>query len=414
MKRGSILGKFQVRDLSRRLITRVDSNAHKAEFSLNGAHWIYSEHSSLRRLLMIVARVEASKLSQALRVDALKIAERFEKLIAIITVKISGSRDEVLQPSNNLHITIQTQTERRTLSAYGADGSLGLLATHLELGQGLGNQLWAYAALRTAALRTGIDFAVTGESNYKGKSFLDIDFGYLIDVPGSAMAKNFATVRENLLRTPSGTDVSPVDENILRPEPNSLLIGNFQSYKYIAGYEREVRSAVVLRDEPMHFGDNVTVLHVRMGDFLKNDVWLGAEYYFKAMAWIRERNPKSKFLIVSDQPRKAARLLKLKDYDLAERPLMLNNKKSPPIAPHHHGRDLRGDFNLMYSARSIVMPASSLSWWAAFLSLDQKHFVIAPDRWAAHNLDGSHWSTAEIATPGYSYMSRDGKVRAHG
>lgn len=408
------MGKFQVRDLSRRLITRVDSDAHKAEFFLNGVHWIYAEHSSLRRLLMIVARVEASKLSQALRVDALKIAERLEKLIAIFEVKISASRDEDPQPSNRLQITIETQTESRTLSASGADGSMALLATHLELGQGLGNQLWAYAALRTAALRTGIDFAVTGESNYKGKSFLDIDFGHLIDVPGSAMAENFATVRENLLRTQSGTDVSPVDNNVLRPEPNSLLIGNFQSYNYIAGYEREVRSAVELRDEPIHFGDNVTVLHVRMGDFIKNDVWLGAEYYFKAMSWVRERNPNAKFLIVSDQPGKAAKILKLSGHDLTRRPLFREKKPSPPIAPHHYGSDLRGDFNLMYSARSIIMPASSLSWWAAFLSLDQKHFVIAPDRWAAHNLDGSYWSTAEIATPGYSYMSRDGKVRAHG
>ena len=414
MTQNRSVGKPQLADFSRRVLVREAPTSSEAEFILNDVHWIYSENIILRRISMFVSRLEASKLAQCLRFDTFKLSYRLEKLISILEIKIRVFREEDLRPSNKARITVNYLQEHRTLYSSGADGPAGLLATHLEVGQGLGNQLWAYAALRTAAFRTKLDFAVTGENNYKGNSFLDIDFGHLIDIPGSAALENFSTVREQVLRTQSGTDISQVDANVLRPEPNSLLIGNFQSYNYLLGYEREIRSAVRLRDDAINLGEDVTVLHVRMGDFMKNDVWLGPDYYFKAMSWIRERNPRAKFLIVSDQPRRAAKLLKLRGHDLSKRPFLSEKKPSPPIAPHHHGKDLRGDFNVMYSAKSIVLPASSLSWWAAFLSLDEKQIVIAPERWAAHNLGGSHWSTAEIATPGFSYLSRDGKIKSYG
>ena len=56
-----------------------------------------------------------------------------------------------------------------------------MIVTELYDGQGLGNQLWCYAALRCAAKELGLDFGVMTTEKFKGREFLSIDFG---NVPG--------------------------------------------------------------------------------------------------------------------------------------------------------------------------------------------------------------------------------------
>ena len=43
-------------------------------------------------------------------------------------------------------------------------------------GQGLGNQLWNYVALRSISSKLGFGYEIINPENFKGKNFLDIKY----------------------------------------------------------------------------------------------------------------------------------------------------------------------------------------------------------------------------------------------
>ena len=49
-----------------------------------------------------------------------------------------------------------------------------MLVIEFKKGQGLGNQLWNYAALRSIALQKKLNYCVTNFKNFKGKDFIKI------------------------------------------------------------------------------------------------------------------------------------------------------------------------------------------------------------------------------------------------
>jgi hypothetical protein len=52
-----------------------------------------------------------------------------------------------------------------------------MIGTELYRGQGFGNQLWVYATLRSLAIDQNLDFSIIGSHRFKGKDFIDLDFG---------------------------------------------------------------------------------------------------------------------------------------------------------------------------------------------------------------------------------------------
>ena len=52
-----------------------------------------------------------------------------------------------------------------------------MIATEFYRGQGFGNQLWVYATLRSLAKTQNYKFSIISTHRFKGKSFLDLDFG---------------------------------------------------------------------------------------------------------------------------------------------------------------------------------------------------------------------------------------------
>ena len=395
---------------SRRLQARIVEPPGTLDFAASGINWKFKEFTRIRSLIRRIARLEASKLSQLLRVNAIRASQAADNLVSALEV----SQIRRLSDSNSEPASISVLTGRADVLFYQkldpSRDSRGIVATGFQMGQGLGNQLWAYAVTRLAAKRSEQGFAIVGENNYKGRGIITLDFGRLLDMPGFPASETMEQISEKCDRSPSGEDVSRSDPLIIFPPRNSYLLGNFQSYEYLRGHEDWLRSELKLTLGPIELPENVTVLHIRMGDFVGNPVWLGYGYYRQAIDWVRKHYPTNRFLIVSDQPQRAAKLLRLAANEIAQRPKTSSTVDST-IAPHHFGSDLSGDFRIMYSAKSLVLPASSLSWWAAFLSIENKEFVLAPDRWAAHNVAGKFWSTAEIATPGFSYLTKSGDVR---
>jgi len=290
-----------------------------------------------------------------------------------------------------------------------------LVATEFFEGQGLGNQLWAYAATRSIAEARGLDFSIVGHERFKGRAFIDLDFGIPAKAQGKSREGNkprrlpeglrFYKRESKLLSRESDTDVSRFDEALLRVPADTLIDGTFQSYRYISGREESIRHWIKVDSEVVALDDSTCVIHVRAGDFAGvQHAFLGPEYYANAISHVKNSEIRTRFVCVTDQPHVARELLP-EHVEIVS----TDETRDPYRASHHHGGPIEHDFGLMVSAKKLIISNSSFAWWAAFLNPNDP-FVIAPKYWSNHMGESSEWSTAEIGTPRFHYLDRDGTL----
>jgi phage terminase large subunit-like protein len=158
--------------------------------------------------------------------------------------------------------------------------------------------------------------------------------------------------------------------------------GYFQSPKWWADCERQIRSDFVLRSTDISQeclkmagkinSVNSIAMHVRMGDYRTEEATqkvmgiLPVEYYEEALDVIQKAdNQKLHVFLFSDEPEEAMKFL--------------------GITRHKHMTVVRGmtdieDLFLMANCRHTIMANSSFSWWGAWASLKQG-IRIAPKKW---------------------------------
>lgn len=292
-----------------------------------------------------------------------------------------------------------------------------MICNELYDGQGLGNQLWNYAVARVLADRQGCAFSILGRERFKGKQFMSLDFGESLvggsspeggppDTLPNGITHYYRERRENLRGT--GTDISRTDPGLLAIGPQTKFDGNCQSTTYLDGYQEKIRRWISV--PPMADGqttdDETCMIHLRCGDFAGlKDVFLPFEYYQHAMAYVRQLQPRIRFACVTDQPEVARKILP--DVEIIGASLV--GTTDTEKASHHLGGPIGIDFSLLMQAKYLIIPNSSFSWWAGYLNT-RAVTIIAPKYWAAHNRSDGYWSTADMITPGFTYLDRDGSA----
>ena len=174
------------------------------------------------------------------------------------------------------------------------------------------------------------------------------------------------------------------DETVFERDP-VYLTGFFQSEKYFADVKEEVRRRLTFSERVkaelpesgreiltrIEAGPSVSV-HVRRGDYLHashNGMYEGIctlDYYRKAMAQIREKEPEAVFFLFSN------------DMEWTKEHLA-----GPDCVPVEGGSEEKGylDLYLMSRCRHNIIANSSFSWWGAWLNDNPEKQVIAPARW---------------------------------
>jgi hypothetical protein len=118
-----------------------------------------------------------------------------------------------------------------------------MIGTSFYKGQGFGNQLWVYAATRCAAIRAKTDFSILNNDKFKGKEFLNLDFGINISTkrlePSLEVPDGFTSVyrEKQLINQQFNCDVTEFDSKIWLPEDGTFLEGSMQSENYIIDYK---------------------------------------------------------------------------------------------------------------------------------------------------------------------------------
>ncbi len=133
-----------------------------------------------------------------------------------------------------------------------------MIVTELYNGQGLGNQLWSYVVTRTIALDRGFDFGIMGYEKFKGKDFLELDFGKKV-IGGSGPEGGPPTnlpegiviyyVEKDTWYEKYGCDIRDYDPGLLAIADNTKIEGYFQSEKFILHRRNEIRSWLRIKSD---------------------------------------------------------------------------------------------------------------------------------------------------------------------
>lgn len=285
-----------------------------------------------------------------------------------------------------------------------------MISTELYRGQGFGNQLWAYAVIRSLAKEQNLPFSIIASHRFKGRAFLDLDFG--IETLRS-------TSRNPIERTPSpfinyireemtreskyNFDISKSDERLFQIMPNTLVDGNLQSLEYIAHNRAEISDWFSVPGEEF----DGCVINFRGGEYKGiANVFLGTDYYSQAIAHMKSIEKNMKFLVVTDDEEKAREYFP--DFKIISSGGVKIIAGRIYISPP--SKLIGRDFSALQNAKYLILSNSSFSWWGAWTNKIAK-VVIAPKYWAAHNVSDSFWSTAEIQEPSWIWQERkDGRT----
>ncbi len=128
--------------------------------------------------------------------------------------------------------------------------------------------------------------------------------------------------------------------------------------------------------------DEYCYIHLRGTDYKTiPQYYLPIDYYLKSVNHIKEINSNIKFLVITDDVEEGKRMF-------------------PEFDVISNSTDV--DFYLISQSKYTIIPNSSFSWWASWLSQNNK-ITIAPNNWFNYN-SGGEFSPPGIKTSLFTYL----------
>lgn len=278
-----------------------------------------------------------------------------------------------------------------------------MIYTQFLYGQGWGNQLPVYVTTRAIAKRNGYEFGFAGLENLgdrryndKGVYFMDLHIG----MPIHGITSEYTEKEKRLFFNHSqhdathGVDIRLIDQDLLNVPDNTKIMGLMQGEDYFWDYREEVKEWLKVKPEfdCMDFrSDDICVLNIRDYEadpilFLPRDYWVRAIYHMLSL------NPNMQFLVITENPDMAKRLL-------------------PELADNVYHFDLAKDYSIVKNAKWLIISNSSFAYFPAFCG--DAHLIIAPKYWSRHNVSDGYWSCGYNISRKFTYMDRQGKLQSY-
>jgi len=278
-----------------------------------------------------------------------------------------------------------------------------MLGTEIFKGAGLGNQLFFYVTARCIAKDLGYDFGLITPENFANNIHSDCGLYFMdLELGRPAKREDFKRIYEEkedrLFRGNSKHDlthgcyVSGTDEQMMRVEDDTLLIGNMQAEDYYIKHKEEIREWLRVKPEydcKEYCRDNLCIIHLRCSDYLGSpELYLKKKYWLHGMANMKKINPDMEFMIITNDVREAGKLL-------------------PGIPAYNF--DLAKDYAIIKNARHLLLANSSFAYFPVFTS-ETVQTVIAPKYWARHNVSNGYWVSEQNIYTGFTYQDRKGRL----
>ena len=270
-----------------------------------------------------------------------------------------------------------------------------------KITDGLGNQMFQYAAGLALAMKHGVALRLDISSFAKDKRHngfeLERVFKCTAEIAGDADMRSVLgwqssfSVRRILSR--KNMAVFRRKEFVFEPcfhywpEINHLphdcyLTGYWQSEKYFQTHASVIRADFTFKLPLTNINAelseqiaqvNAVSLHIRRGNYASNPKILSKHgvcpmsYYKEAIRYIAERVEAPYYFVFSD------------DMDWVRANLKINSPCCYVV--HNLGSESYNDMRLMSLCRHHIIANSSFGWWGAWLNPSTTKIVVAPKRW---------------------------------
>jgi glycosyltransferase involved in cell wall biosynthesis len=166
---------------------------------------------------------------------------------------------------------------------------------------------------------------------------------------------------------------------IQRSNKNALLLGYFQSYKWVQSEAVYNKFSSLRLKEDSEFlnkmerraeGKKILCIHIRLGDYKSESSFgvLSPDYFQEALNVINKEMNYSELWIFSDEPEFAR-----KHYSF--------ESQFPVLWVEDSDISSAETLEVMRLCSGYIISNSSFSWWGAMLSRDENALVIAPSKW---------------------------------
>lgn len=264
----------------------------------------------------------------------------------------------------------------------------------VEIIGGLGNQMFQYALGKklSKSLNSPLYLDKLGFQNYDLHSFCLDKLNTDYKEADGILLQNFKKPRvfQKIIRVFRPSSPLKVkerffnfDETLLNLQGDLYLCGYWQTEKYFLDIRQDLLQDFTPREqlppEAVRFSEmmkntNSVSLHIRRGDYARDPKTSSIHgvqplsYYQKAVNVISEKVKDPKYFIFSDEIEWAKEHLNfLKDVEFVSAQKFENHV----------------EMTLMSHCQHNIIANSSFSWWGAWLNLNPKKIVIAPQKWFA-------------------------------
>jgi len=229
---------------------------------------------------------------------------------------------------------------------------------------GLGNQMFQIATTYAVSKQIGTNFLVDFDDCYTPNQ------GFVSNKYKDNLFKNIPHSKINFEKYYSYIEPTFGYSKIICTD-NTILDGYFQSWRYFENYKSEIKelfhfdekmkSECSLYIKNLKKNKQITTVHVRRGDYLKNSSYhsiCNLEYYISSMKKIKN----SIFLFLSD------------DLDWCK-----NNFRGEDIFFSEFDSEII-DLCIMTQSDNNIISNSSFSWWGSYLN-ENNGTTVAPKNW---------------------------------
>jgi len=273
-----------------------------------------------------------------------------------------------------------------------------MITTELYDGQGLGNQLWVYTACRSIAEKLQLPHRILSPEKFKGRSFLDIDFGPE-DMPATdteATKSAISTFHEHIFYDQElDYFSSDFDNAVLSLKPHTKIHGLFQSEDYFFGDLTLPKKYIKVKATHLEkelVPDDGCVINLRGGEYKRHkSLILPKSYWQNAMHNMRDLFGIDKFIVVTDDRRYA-------------------NALFPELLVLQGG--IAECYVSLYQAKYLILSNSTFAYFPVKTGID-KSFVIAPLHWARFGNKYSRWASIANFYKGWMWQDVRGSLRSY-
>ena len=265
-----------------------------------------------------------------------------------------------------------------------------MIYSFIHPGSGLGNSLHRIVAGKVLALDKGLEYSAIGRENFKGKSFMDVDFGPSNDISyDTEMPAGKLVQREGWNMTPlweEKTNYYNPEFNFI--EDNTIIDGEFQDERYFEHRLKEIDEwlkIIPMEAEVREYGTDLCVIGFRGGEFYTvPELGLPQIYYEEGIVEMLKINPKMRFEVHTD------------DLDLAHK-----------FFPNHEViHDIGINWRSMRYAKYAIIANSSFYILPRLLKHHEAQgaITVGPRLWARRNLNNGVWSMPQNFYRSFHYI----------